>query len=327
MTHNAARPATWLTAAIVSSLAYTSCAPSSAVRAVPAPVPTPDSSVMAHTPTPASPEVAPSAAVAETTEPSEGARDSSAPPVTSDSSTRPPLPSIADSPGEIVLYDPETTSEKSGVPPHGLPANSNVVWSDKLTEEERKRVVDTLFPDKHLDEEPCPEQAQFMSLQDRRASGYFHPDVGQAVSGAFTAPAMDEKLYLVLVGECEARHYPDLWGSTVLAVFRGAALVSRVALSDAMTRILFTSDLDGDGRDEILLASDEGRQGSYHESAAVVRIDASHLTVVKKWTTVVDAECQEGPGREKSSVVYVTRGRHVRFRVETRERPCHGHGY
>jgi hypothetical protein len=93
--------------------------------------------------------------------------------------------------------------------------------------------------------------------------------------------------------------------------------------------ILLTSDLDGDGRDEILLSSRDGGQGNYDESVEVVRMNASHVTIAKRWTTVVNAECIDYPqtGGEKLSVMYVTRGPHPRFRVETYDRPCHDHGY
>jgi hypothetical protein len=251
------------------------------------------------------------------------APESAAPPVGSASPPRPPLPSATNASGEIVLYNPETTSEKSGLPP-----NSNVTWGDKLTTAEQKRVIDALFPGKHLTSgEQCRQvEALSMSPEAQRASGYFIPSVVEAVAGAFTAPRTSETLYLVRVGECYAPH-SEQWGKSVLAVLRGNTIVSRVPIPNATTRILLTSDLDGDGRDEILLASGDGGQGSYWESAWVVRMDASRLTVVKDWTQVVYAQCTAEPGGEKLSILYVTRGPHLRFRVETYDRPCHDHGY
>jgi hypothetical protein len=173
-----------------------------------------------------------------------------------------------------------------------------------------------------------------LSLEGKRASGYFEPVVSQAVAGAFTAPRTNEKLYVVRVGECFASH-AEGWGSSVLSVLRGNTVVSRVPFPEATpirmatVSILLTSDLDGDGRDEILLVFGDGGQGSYQEWAGVVRIEASRLTVLKGWPTMVDAsQCafSEEKG-EKLSILYVTRGPHLRFRLETYDRPCHGHGY
>ncbi len=249
--------------------------------------------------------------------------DSAAAPVGSGAPTGPPLPSVADAPGEIVLYNPETNG------PSHLPPNSNVIWGNTLSAEEKRRVVDALFTGKHLaDQQKCPDEVYAMSAKDQRAHGDFRPFVSQMVAGAFTAPHASEKLYLVQAGECDVPESCRLEMRTELAVLRSNTLVGRVPIG-ATDGILLASDLDGDGRDEILISSSEGRQGSYFESVEVVRMDASRVTTLKRSTTVVDgSQCafSEEKG-EYSSILYVTRGPHPRFRVETSNRPCHGHGY
>jgi hypothetical protein len=221
-----------------------------------------------------------------------------------------------------VLYNPETASTMILIPP-----NSNAIWGSELTTEEQKRVVAAVFPGKHLTgSEQCPEEAFSLSLKDQRASGYFRPYVRQAVVGAFTAAGRNEKLYLVVTGECYGPH-SEQWGTCDLAVLRDDALVSRVPLEGALHKILLASDLDGDGRDEILLSYGDGGQGSYFESIEVVRMDTSHLAVVKASTTVVDAQCTGQGLGEKLSIVYVTRRPRLRFRIQTYDRPCHDHGY
>ena len=157
-------------------------------------------------------------------------------------------------------------------------------------------------------------------------SGYFHPYVRQAVAGAFTAAGKNEKLYVVVVGECYAPH-SEQWGTCDLAVLRDGVLVSRAPLEGALHKILLASDLDGDGRNEIVLSYGDGGQGSYFESIEVVRMDTSRLAVVKAFTTVVDAQCTGPILGEKLSIVYVTRRPRLRFRIETHDRPCHDHGY
>jgi len=209
--------------------------------------------VTSNAPTPATREVETSDVVADSPPPSNETPDSAVSTAHPKGPTRPPLPSVAEAPGEIVLYNPEANIGKSELPP-----NSNVVSGGELPTEERKRVVDALFPGRHLTIRQCPdEMASDLSLEGQRAAGYFSPSVAQAVAGSFTAPRTKEKLYLVWVGECDAPH-SEGFGTSVLAVLRDDTLVSRVPLPTEMTSILFTSDLDGDGRDEILLFSYSG---------------------------------------------------------------------
>jgi hypothetical protein len=276
--------------------------------------------VTSDAPTPATREVEPSDAVADSAPPSNESPDSAIPTADRKGPTRPPLPSVAEAPGEIVLYNPDANIGRS---PSELLPNSNVVSGDELPTEEQKRVVDALFPGRHLTIRQCPEEMPSdLSLKGQRAAGYFSPSVAQAVAGSFTAPRTKEKLYLVWVGECNGpRSYR--FGTSVLAVLRDDTLVSRVPLADEMTTILLTSDLDGDGRDEILLFSDYDGGGLFTEDVEVVRMDASRLTVLKGWTSVDDAtECGLG-GDYKSSILYVTRGAHPRFRVETKVHSCY----
>ena len=248
--------------------------------------------------------------------------DSSASPVGSEGPKGPPLPLAADTQGEIVLYNPEAAYAG----PSRYPANSNVIWGNNLTTEEQNRVVDAVFSARHLtDEEQCPEETY--PMKDKRASGYFVPFVLDAVAGAFTTRGTSEKLYLVDVGYCRAPRFTEEYWSRVLSVLRGSTVVGRVPITRSNSRILFTSDLDGDGRDEILLSSSSDGQGSYFESVEVIRMDASRMTVVKGWTDVVEAPCGHEDEDEKLSILFVTRGPHLRFRLETYDRPCHLHGY
>jgi hypothetical protein len=319
----AARTVRWLTTLTTAlSLTQVVCEPHREVHVAPPPVPIHDSPATISAPIQANVGFT-SAATPETSRPAPDAPDSSVPPVRSQAPSRPPLPSTANTPGEIVLYNPETAAAMIVIPP-----NSNAIWGSELTTQEQKQVVDAVFPGKHLaSEEECPEEVYSLSLKDQRASGYFRPYVRQVVAGAFTAPGTNEKLYLIAVGECYAPH-SEQWGTCELAVLRNGTLVSRAPLDGALHKILLASDLDGDGRNEILLSYGDGGQGSYFESVDVVRMDTSHLAVVKGSTSVLEADCT-GPalGGEKLSILYVTRGPRPRFRIETHERPCHGHGY
>lgn len=214
-------------------------------------------------------------------------------------------------PGEVVLFDPDATGSR----------DPNVYGSDELAPGEGKRVLDSVFAGKYLENwGQC--QAGSDSAAKERASGNIVPGIGAKAMGSFTAPNVAEILYLISVGECSHSSRGEFGGSAVLAVFRSDALVRRLPTDHFGIRA--APDLDSDDQNEILLGTYADGQGELFETAGLVRIEGDHLRVTKDFGVVVDTRCGMGPKPygQKKTFVYATPGSPPKFRIETRSEGC-----
>jgi hypothetical protein len=221
--------------------------------------------------------------------------------------------------GEVLLYDPEVSNGRAWA------TSPTLFDAEVLTQAARKQILDSVFKNNYLtSEDQCIEAAVGMSQADHRMLGDIVPIVHQVAIGSFTQRRVDERLYLISACECNASARSARFGTAVLAVFRGDAVVSRVLLDGNMYHIRLVSDLDGDSQNELLILWDSGGGGDLYETAQLVRIEDSQLVVIKDFGEVEDMRCGGGrpdPGF-RSSRLYVTPGSPPSFRVQERVGSC-----
>ena len=158
---------------------------------------------------------------------------------------------------------------------------------DRLPRAEKKRILDRLFGRYLTDTKQCPYNTN--DLARSRKAGDFVPEPFEVATGAFTAARASQKLYLVTNGECGATH-ADNFGSVTLAVFEGDTVVAQ-ANTWGGSAIQDVLDLDGDGKEEILLSSGFTNMGETIESVKLVRFDGTDLVTVKDFGKVYEDEC------------------------------------
>jgi hypothetical protein len=161
-------------------------------------------------------------------------------------------------------------------------------------------------------------------LAGARAAGDFVPWVFEVADGSFTERGEHQRLYLLTVGECGAS-YADNFGSEMLAVFQGDAVVARSVIYGGSS-ILGVFDLDGDGQNEFVLTDGFTNQGNTVEAARLARFDHGKLVDVKHFGQVMDDSCASGfPGSKLTySVIHalVRAGKPPEFKVEPKNEPC-----
>jgi hypothetical protein len=230
-----------------------------------------------------------------------------------------PASRITSDAGEVLLYDPEASDDR------GWATTPTLSSADAIAQAAKKRILDSVFRNKYLtDWHGCIDEAARMSQAEQRTIGDFVPIVQQIAIGSFTESRVAERLYLISVCECSYASRAALFGSAVLAVFRGEALISRIALDGNMYHIRLVSDVHGDGRSEFLISSDYGGGGNHDETAKLVRIEGSQLVVIKDFGEVEDTRCGGGrpdPGF-RSSRLYMTPGSPPSFRIQERVGSC-----
>jgi hypothetical protein len=227
-------------------------------------------------------------------------------------STTVPAPKVPAPTGtEFVLYDRYRNTPEASV--------SSLLGPNEfeLDPHESKRILDRVFLGHYLTDRQQCQITQSDLLLDRQ-TGNFLPYVSQMAKGSFTRANASQTLYVIRVGECGATAKND-YGSNMLVVFDGQNVVAR-GLTTGRTSIRGIFDLSGDGRQEILLTSEWGRQGVSDESIKLARFDGSALTILKDFGMVFRSDGEE----ETASVVRAIRGAdgHVTYKVMTTARPC-----
>jgi len=129
-------------------------------------------------------------------------------------------------------------------------------------------------------------------LSSARKAGQIVPSLGDAVAGSFTAPGQTQMAYVIWTGECGASH-ADNFGSKRVAIFSGQQLVADVD-SDFNGQILRKTDLNGDGVDELLMATGDMAQGTVISTAALVEFRDGRRRVIEDFGTVVEDSCASG---------------------------------
>jgi len=217
--------------------------------------------------------------------------------------------------GDVILFNPSASSTD--------PSVKTLVGRDKLAPAESRRILDAVFGGRYLtSEHQC--QGVGPSLASSRQAGDFTPSVLEQARGSFTAPQRTQTLYLITDGECGATH-ADNWGSITLAVLEAGAVVAGTII-DGGSSIRRVVDIDGDGRNEVVLTSGFANQGSVVESARLVRMETTGLTVIHDFGQIFTSNCDGGlePRAQTISVVHAMTapGAAATFRLEPRTERC-----
>ncbi len=207
---------------------------------------------------------------------------------------------------EIILDDPRTNARDARV-------------VDEIDKAEEAGILRKLFPKYLTDEDNCSGVAD--DLEGARRRGDIVPTVRAKASGAFTYARRTQTLYLVFVGECGASH-ADNFGSTMIAVVQDGAIVGRAVTGGSSIAGIF--DLDGDGRQEVLLGSGYTNMGITVSSASLVRVETTSIHTVIDFGQVYEDNCAsvEEMKKQEFSVIYATPGSPPTFRKQPMTRPC-----
>jgi hypothetical protein len=222
---------------------------------------------------------------------------------------QPPKPDVPKAPRWELLY---STSPSVSVP-HS---------STRLTPPEQAKLLRQLF-DRYIESGVCaplPEGSAPPSLEAAREAGQFRPAVGDAVSGAFTAPHARELLLLVYVGECHASA-EDLYGTRRLVVLQGDTPVLNVE-TDA-THLAAVKDVDLDGTLEVVSVTELTKNGALEKRATLLSLRGGTPTSLEAFGQVYEDTCSgPTPGAVKTTVVKVLPGPKPEFGVEPSESAC-----
>lgn len=162
-------------------------------------------------------------------------------------------------------------------------------------------------------------------LKAARNAGQIVPSIVDVATGSFTVPGRPETLYVISVSECNASH-ADNYGTKRVAIFAGPDLIADVDV-DFKSSIVRKTDLNGDGRDELLMTGGDMNQGVVIEIAALVDFQNGRVRVIEDLGTVSEDSCASGiPGSSaKASIVSiadVVPGKIPRLKLDNYEAGC-----
>jgi len=162
-------------------------------------------------------------------------------------------------------------------------------------------------------------------LQAARKAGQIVPTIVDMVTGSFTGRGLTQTAYAISVSECNASH-ADNFGTKRVAIFSGQQLVADLDV-DFRGTIVRKTDLNGDGIDELLMASGDMAQGTLTEMAALLEFQNGRLHVIEDFGTVTLDSCaseQRGSTSKASVISYadVLPGMKPKLRVENYVAGC-----
>jgi len=193
----------------------------------------------------------------------------------------------------------------------------------------QRTVLSRVFRKYLTDEAKCNPQFDASRGTDRlkaaRIAGQMVPAIVDMASGSFTAPGQAQTAYVISVSECNASH-ADNFGTKRVAIFAGQQLIADVDV-DFRSSIVRKTDLNGDGLDELLMASGDMNQGTLIEMAALLDFQNGRLRIIEDFGTVTEDTCASGtPGSStKASVLAISDvvpGKMPKLRINNYEATC-----
>ena len=177
---------------------------------------------------------------------------------------------------------------------------------EKISPASQKMVLSKVFRKYLTDANKCNPNFKGNGTDDylaaARKAGQIAPSIIDSASGSFTAAGQTETAYLISVAECGASH-ADNFGTDRVAIFSGQQLVANVD-TDFRSSFVKRADLNGDGIEELLMASSYMNQGTLTASAALVTFQGGKLNVVKDFELVNEDSCASGfPGSSAKAAV------------------------
>jgi len=155
-----------------------------------------------------------------------------------------------------------------------------------------------------------------------------NPSINRVVTGSFTAPGLKQTAYVIRGGSGSIAGTINMQNDGRLAIFSGPRMVFNAKFYG--NDILRISDLNGDGMNEILLASSWMWMGEVGLAAQLVEVKGSRLRVIKDFETLESAyncfvEADEASRKNVSSVISYSgggAGKWPQFRVDFFQGPC-----
>jgi len=193
----------------------------------------------------------------------------------------------------------------------------------------QRTVLSRVFRKYLTDEAKCNPQFDASRGTDRlkaaRIAGQMVPAIVDMASGSFTAPGQTQTAYVISVSECNASH-ADNFGTKRVAIFSGQQLIADIDV-DFRSSIVRKTDLNGDGLDELLMASGDMNQGTLIEMAALLDFQNGRLRIIEDFGTVTEDTCASGtPGSStKASVLAISDvvpGKMPKLRINNYEATC-----
>ncbi len=193
----------------------------------------------------------------------------------------------------------------------------------------QRYVLSKVFRKYLTDEKNCNSELDTTSATDplaaARRAGQIVPSILDMATGSFTGPGKQETLYVISVSECNASH-ADNFGTKRVAIFSGQQLIADMD-ADFKNSIVRTTDLNGDGIDELLMTSGDMNQGILIEIAALLGFQNGRLRTIEDFGTVTEDSCASGiPGSAtKASIISVgdvVPGKMPRLRIDNYEASC-----
>lgn len=175
----------------------------------------------------------------------------------------------------------------------------------KLSAATQRSVLSKIFRKYLTDESKCKRDFDTSSddfLLAARNAGQMVPSIVDMATGSFTEAGQTQTAYVISVSECNASHAEN-FGSKRIAIFAGQQLVANVD-SDYKVSIVRTTDLNGDGVNELLMTSGDMNQGIAVEMGALLDFQHGRLRVIEDLGTVVEDSCaSEMPGSSSKAAV------------------------
>lgn len=193
----------------------------------------------------------------------------------------------------------------------------------------QRSVLSKVFRKYLTDESKCNPQFDASSgsdpLKAARDAGQIVPSIFDTATGSFTTSGRPETLYVISVSECNASH-ADNFGTKRVAIFAGQQLIADVDV-DFKSSIVRKTDLNGDGMEELLMASGDMHQGVVTETAALLDFQNGRVRIVEDFGTVTEDSCASLiPGSSsKASVLSISAvvpGKMPRLRIDNFEASC-----
>lgn len=125
--------------------------------------------------------------------------------------------------------------------------------------------------------------SKVVKKSDRACSGNLTPAVIDSMPGAFTTAKTDQIAYLVDIGDA---CHPRLQGTKRLAIFAGEQLITSKEVHHIISSIKRTTDIDGDGTQEVVLQGTSLGQGYLGFYAELVQAKVEGITVLAEFKRV-----------------------------------------
>jgi hypothetical protein len=201
--------------------------------------------------------------------------------------------------------------------------------SPKLAPSAERRILSSIFNSYLKSADECRSVGEPPVADDylaaARKAGQIVPDVASVATGSFTAAGEQQTAYIISVSECNASH-ADNNGTKRLAVFSGDKLVADVD-TNFKREILRTTDLNGDGVNELLLGGGDMNQGISVGVAALVELPEGKLRVIKDFGKTEENSCESGlsDSNAMASVISYTpaaKGKMPDFHIDNYRAKC-----